>query len=362
MNKKISIVGVGKLGLCLALNLERKGYEVMGVDISQSYIDSLKDKTFVSDEESVNEFLKESKNIYFDTDLSSSLKNDIIFLIVATPSLPDGNYDHQFVDRVIDDYISLGIKDKHIVICCTTMPQYCDKIAEKVAPLGCSITYNPEFIAQGTIIRDQLRPDMVLIGQEDSDKAEEIAKIYRDLVENNPKYAIMSRTEAEITKIALNCFLTTKIAYANMVGDVVLSAGGNPDRVLEAIGSDSRIGGKYLRYGYGFGGPCFPRDNKAFGNFSEFVGVTPHISRATDESNKHHLDQQMKNLSPSEIHIFECVTYKPESTLLVESQQLSLAVKIAKKGSKVIIRERSSVIEQIKKEYGNLFEYEQRDN
>ena len=362
MNKKISIVGVGKLGLCLALNLERKGYEVIGVDVSQDYIDSLRNKTFVSDEEFVNEFLEESKNIEFTTNLSVSLKNDIIFLVVATPSLPDGNYDHQFVDKVMDDYISLGIKDKHIVICCTTMPQYCDTIAEKMSPFGCSVTYNSEFIAQGTIIRDQLRPDMVLIGQENPDKAQEIARIYEDLVENTPRYAIMSRTEAEITKIALNCFLTTKIAYANMVGDVVLSAGGDPNRVLGAIGSDSRIGGKYLRFGYGFGGPCFPRDNKAFGNFAETVGVVPHISRATDESNKHHLDQQMKNLDPSETHVFECVTYKPESTMLVESQQLALAVKLAKTGAKVKIKERSTVIEQIKKEYGNLFEYEQRDN
>lgn len=358
--KEISIVGVGKLGLCLALNLERKGFKVLGVDVSQSYVDSLNSKTFESDEDQVSSLLKSSKNILFTTDIEESLINDLIFLVVSTPSLPSGDYDHSYIDSVVEKYLNLGVRDKHLVICCTTMPGYCDTVEEKLSPLGWAVTYNPEFIAQGTIIRDQIYPDMVLIGQKDTEKAEEVSSVYESLVENEPRYAIMSRTEAEITKIALNCFLTTKIAYANMVGDVVLAAGGSPDKVLTAIGSDSRVGGKYLKYGFGFGGPCFPRDNKAFGNFSDSVGVNPYISRATDESNKHHLDQQARNLGDVDSLVFTCVTYKPESTLLVESQQLALALKLAQNGVKVKIRERSSVIDQLKNEYGETFEYEQR--
>lgn len=357
MNKKISIVGIGKLGLCLALNLEKKGFEIIGVDVSPGYVDSLNNKTFISDELGVNELLRESKNLLCTTDLSESLRNNLIFLVVATPSLPDGNYDHSYVDQVVEKYIELGATNKHLVICCTTMPGYCDTVANRLNHLGWTVSYNPEFIAQGTIIKDQLNPDLILIGQEDTAKAYEVSKVYREMVESNPRYAFMSRTEAEITKIALNCFLTTKIAYANMVGDVVLAAGGNPDIVLEAIGSDSRIGTKYLRYGYGFGGPCFPRDNRAFGNFAESVKVDPLISRATDESNSHHLDQQIRHLKEAKTRTFDCVSYKPESTILTESQQLALAVKLANQGVGVTIKERSSVIEQLKKEYGELFTY-----
>lgn len=362
MNKNISIVGVGKLGLCLALNLEKKGFNVIGVDVSQDYIDSLNRKDLESDEESVSSMLRESKNIQFTTNLEESLQNDLIFLVVATPSLSDGNYDHRYIDGVVESYLDLGVPNKHLVICCTTMPGYCSSVAEKMDKLAWTVTYNPEFIAQGTIIKDQLNPDMVLIGQENEEKAFEVAEVYKAMVENSPRYSFMSRTEAEITKIALNCFLTTKIAYANMVGDVVLAVGGNPDKVLSAIGSDTRIGSKYLRYGFGFGGPCFPRDNKAFGNFAEFSGVEPHISRATDASNRHHLYQQIRNLGQIKEYTFDCVTYKPESTILTESQQLALALELVWNGVKVTIKERPSVIEQLKTKYGEIFTYEPRNN
>jgi UDP-glucose 6-dehydrogenase len=173
----------------------------------------------------------------------------------------------------------------------------------------------------------------------------------------------MSRKEAEITKIALNCFLTTKIAYANMVGDTAIASGCDPTKILSAIGADSRIGNKYLNYGYGFGGPCFPRDNKAFGNFTQSVNVDPIISRATDKSNDHHLVQQLiqKRNSGKTKFVFNTVTYKPESTLLVQSQQLRLATLLANEGFEVTIVERETVINELKEKYGNKFIYESVD-
>lgn len=365
MNKKVSLIGVGKLGLCLGLNLEKNGIEVIGIDVSKDYVDSLTNKTFESDEAGVNELLAKSQNFKFSTDIKDALVNDLIFLVVATPSSPDGNYDHYQVDRVVDGLIKLGKNDntKHLVICCTTSPKYSDTVQEKLKDFNWNVSYNPEFIAQGTILHDQEYPDMVLIGQSDQRVANEIIEVYQQIIKSDPRYCVMGRTEAEITKIALNCFLTTKIAYANMVGDVAIAAGCRPTKILRAIGEDSRIGRKYLGYGFGFGGPCFPRDNVAFGNFAEKVGVEPFISRATDLSNAHHLEQQLKQIKaePKMVDtniVFETVSYKPASTMLVESQQLKLAISLADNGYSVVIKERQSVIEELKKTYGDKFIYE----
>ena len=123
----------------------------------------------------------------------------------------------------------------------------------------------------------------------------------------------MSTTEAEITKLSLNCFLTTKISFANMIGDLAIKSNCNPANILQSIGSDSRIGSKYLNYGYGFGGPCFPRDNVALGKYAKKIGNYYDISKATDYSNLKHLkfqaDQILKNNKNKKIK-FKYVTYK----------------------------------------------------
>jgi len=160
-----------------------------------------------------------------------------------------------------------------------------------------------------------------------------------------------------------NCFLTTKIAFANMIGDIALNSDCRPDIILNAIGSDSRVGNRYLGFGFGYGGPCFPRDNRALAIYSEDVGIRAMISIASDESNKAHLQNQVNHYirnNKEKTVQFDFVTYKPESTMLEESQQLEYAVLLAKKGYKVIINERKKVIQELKKQYGSLFEYKER--
>jgi UDP-glucose 6-dehydrogenase len=185
--------------------------------------------------------------------------------------------------------------------------------------------------------------------------------MYEDMTLNKPRIHRMSRVEAEITKIGLNCFLTTKISYANMIGDIVTKSGGNPDTVLSAIGDDTRIGDKYIKYGYGYGGPCFPRDNRVLALYAGDLGIDALISKASDNSNTSHLQFQIKQFSESNdrdkpVNLGR-VTYKPASTMLVESQQLAFAVGIANEGFKVNIEERASVIENLKETYGDLFTY-----
>lgn len=365
--KNISIIGIGKLGLCFALTLERAGYNVLGLDLDPKYVDSINNKTLVSTEPNLENYLQENKNFEATTDLEKTLSfSDVLFVVVATPSLDNGRYDHSQVDNLIGKLEKIGPfkQQKHFVVCCTTMPGYCDSIKERLAAINYTVSYNPEFIAQGTILRDQAYPDMVLIGESNPEVGEMIESVYIKHTLNQPRICRMTPLEAEITKLSLNCFLTTKIAYTNMIGDIVHKSGCRPDVVLSAIGADSRIGNKYLRYGYGYGGPCFPRDNRALAMYAEDKGVSAKINIATDESNASHLTYQVddfiKTHSKDEILIFESVTYKPDSVLLVESQQLKFALSLARNGFKVIIKERKVVINELKKEYGDIFTYEER--
>ena len=290
--------------------------------------------------------------------------SNLLFVIVATPSLESGRYDHSQIEGLVTAIKGLGYNDiqKDFIICCTTMPGYCRTVADRLEPLNYRVNYNPEFIAQGTILKDQENPDMILIGESDWEAGNIIEEVYKDHTKSNPLICRMSPTEAEITKISLNCFLTTKISFANMIGDIAISSGVDPHIILKAIGSDSRIGSKYLRYGFGYGGPCFPRDNRALAIYAKDVNSPALISIASDESNHLHLNQQIKhfieNNSVDEEVVFECVTYKPQSTMFVESQELQYAVRIAKAGYSVIIRERPTVVEEIQQTYGDLFSYE----
>ena len=352
----ISILGVGKLGLCLALNLEKKGFNIIGVDVYQNYIDSLSNKTFTTSEPLVTEYLQSSNKIKFTTDLKTALKNDILFVVVSTPSTFEWKYNHDDIENIANQLISIGKQPirKDLIINCTTFPGYCDTLQEKLKEYNYYVSYNPEFIAQGTIIRDQIMCDNVLIGEADKYAGDLIQSIYEKMVESKPIYNRMSRTESELTKLAVNCFLTTKISYANMVGDIANRLGCSSDVVLNAVGTDSRIGNKYLKPGFGFGGPCFPRDNRALAKCGEEIGVDAVISKATDEMNEKHLQYQIEdfikqNPNKEKTIKIDFVTYKKDSILLEESQQLKFAIKLKELGYKIeILDQRQEVLKQLK--------------
>jgi nucleotide sugar dehydrogenase len=352
----ISVIGTGKLGLCLALNLEKKGFNVIGVDVYQDYINSLSNKTFTTSEPFVDEYLVRANNIKFTTNLEEALQNNILFVVVRTPSTSEWKYDHTDIENIANQLIKLGKQPirKDLIINCTTFPGYCDTLQEKLKEYNYYISYNPEFIAQGTIIRDQVMCDNVLIGEADEYAGDLIQSIYKQMVESNPIYNRMTRTEAELTKLSVNCFLTTKISYANMIGDIANRLGCNADIVLRAVGTDSRIGSKYIKPGFGFGGPCFPRDNRALAKCGEELGIDAIISKATDEMNEKHLQYQIEdfikqNPSKEKTIKIDFVTYKKDSILLEESQQLKFALKLKELGYKIeILDQREEVLNQLK--------------
>lgn len=359
--QRIGIIGTGKLGICFALNAERKGFGVLAVDINPATVSAINARTMESDEPMVQEMLSRSRSISASCDIQSILTDDVdmAFLFVATPSLPNGGYDHVQVERIASQLMLAGARKKpvNLIVGSTTMPGYCDTLAERLRPFNYTVSYCPEFIAQGTIMRDQVNPDQVLIGEGSQEAGDAIEAFYRIFCDNAPVFCRMDRTSAEIAKIATNCFLTTKISFANSIGDLAIKAGADPDAILHAIGADSRIGSKYLRYGFGFGGPCFPRDNRALGKFGDDIGYELLLSKATDEVNRRHLEFQFERYAhvSDETIVFDTVTYKKDSNILEESQQLALALRLARAGRKVIVRERPSVLRILESSFPGLF-------
>lgn len=363
----IGVIGIGKLGLCFSLNAEKKGFQIIGIDNNKEYVNQLNSKSFKSIEPHVNDFLKEATHFTASDNINTLFQHPIsmIFVFVATPSLPDGSYDHQQIERITDQLIALGERETetHLIIGCTTMPGYCGQLAKKMKPYNYTVSYNPEFIAQGSIIVNQQKPDQILIGEANTFIGNEIEAFYKIFCNNTPTFCKMDPLSAEIAKIATNCFLTTKISFANSVGDLAIKTGADKDKILAAIGADSRIGSKYLQYGFGFGGPCFPRDNRALGKFADDNQYNLLISKATDEVNKMHLDFQFQyylaKYNEESTIIFEGVAYKQDTILIEESQKLLLAVKLALSGRKVLIKDRIEVINQVEELYPSLFNFEE---
>jgi len=345
MNNKVAIIGVGKLGLCLGLNIARAGYSVVGVDKNEHYINQLKSKSFISDEPFVEDFLNKTDNISFTTSIKQAIEADIIFAVVPTPSTVEWKYDHQYIEDVVEELIKLGPQKnrKEFVVNCTTFPGYTSELQKRLVDYNYYVSYNPEFIAQGSIIQDQLNADQVLIGEYDKLAGDRIQKVYSTFMKKVPSYSRMSVTEAEITKLAVNCFLTTKISYANMIGDIARKYQCDESKILNSIGSDSRIGNKYLNYGFGFGGPCFPRDNRALIKCAEEVGLKAPIASATDKMNKLHLEFQIEeytnNYPVGSTVNLDYITYKKGSSIVEESQRLLFASRLKELGYKIKVQE-----------------------
>jgi len=366
----ISIIGLGRLGLCTALVLDRAGYKVLGVDIFPEYCAQINNKTFNSHEPNVSAYLKESKNLRATTSIDEALAfSQLIIILVDTPTgVAEKSYDHSKLGRVLNQINDRQVKNKHVVIGCTVLPGYIANVGRFLLKdcENTTLSYNPEFIAQGSILRDFVNPDMVLIGQANEEVGNLLENIYRSFCQSKPNFSRMSPESAEITKLAINCFITMKISYSNMIGDIAdRTPGAEKFDVLKAVGADSRVGGKCLKPGYGFGGPCFPRDNRALGWYAKSVGVEPLLGLATDQYNKFHANLMIKEMldQNKELYVFENVAYKDDCPvpIIEESQKLIVAKGLSQAGKKVLIKDRGFIISEVMKEYGNAFQYEITD-
>jgi len=383
--KNITVIGIGKLGLGFALLLERSGYNVLGVDIFPDYVTRINEKTIHFDEPGYNELLQKSENLKATTDLKEGLHHsDIIFIIVQTPNGGGSRfYDHTILSNLLERINKLKPENKHLIIGCTVMPNYIQDIGKQLIDQcsNATLSYNPEFVAQGDIVRGFENPDIILVGTESESLKPVLREIYDRMTNNEPKFCFMKPTEAEIVKISLNGFITTKISFANMISDLCDTLP-NVDKstVLNAVGSDSRIGTKYFRPGTSFGGPCFPRDTRALKQLMDQNGIQSNLLQATTEYNNQHVLFQTEQLlshdktisenmaklltcdttNDSQI-IFSNVCYKDNSKIPIieESAKLKIAERVVKHHNKsVTIKDVEPIINEVKKEFGSLFTYE----
>jgi nucleotide sugar dehydrogenase len=360
---KIGVIGAGRLGICFALLCEKAGYEVLVSDIRSDYVADLNNKKIKTNEPEVEYLLGQSKNLKATNDNREVIREcGLIYTLVPTPSCEDGAYDVTAVDRVVDDIVEemkIANDIKNFVVGCTVNPGDCDKFAEKL-PDSVNIFYNPEFIAQGSIVNDLQNADMVLLGHSHSKDLDSVIKdiqtLYKKIQTTRAIVCSMSLKAAEITKIAVNCFLTTKISYANMLGDVLHRAGCGSEvtTVLGAIGTDERIGRKYLNWGVGYGGPCLPRDNRAFGSFLEKLGgfhPRHNLGYVTDGINGDHgrfLVEYWEEMNTSNTPFyFDYISYKKGTDILTESQQFRLCTDLLEKGHRVYIHDDKQVTNQV---------------
>ena len=377
---KIGVIGAGRLGICFALLCEEAGYEVLVSDVREDYVDALNKGEIVTNEPEVENLLKRAKNFRATSDNREVIRQcDFIYTLVPTPSNDDGSYDVSAVWSVVNDFkeeMSLANYTKNFIVGCTTNPGDCDAFIEEL-PSSVKVFYNPEFIAQGSIVNDLRHADMVLLGYDvrfgsDDSIVDKITRLYEKIQVTRAIVSPMSLKAAEITKIAVNCFLTTKISYANMLGDTLHRAGcdGEIVSVLSAIGTDSRIGRKYLNWGVGYGGPCLPRDNRAFAAFAQNLGMEYNLGYVTDGINNEHADficSYWEKMNP-ECHpfYFDYITYKKGTDILEESQQYRLCLDLLERGHYVYIRNDSRVTPQVERDlskYGEKVKFvDSKDN
>lgn len=364
MAENISVFGVGRLGLTYALNLANAGHQVLGIDLNSEYIDSLNQKTLRVGEPGINEMLREAQNFRATTSLQEGLEFADIYLVVISTTIGTEGYNFDALNAFLTDVNKHKISNKHIIIHSTLFPGYIENTARLLLAdcTNLTLSYNPPFIAQGEIIRGLVTPDMILIGQASQEAGDLIESLHLSFCKNKPHIARMSVESAEIAKLALNCYVTGKIAFANLVGDIAdKTPGASKHDILRAIGCDSRIGSKYLMPGYGFGGPCFVRDNRALADYADLIGIEPLTFRATDAANEQHaqfMAKQFLDLGLAE-YTFDDVSYKPGCPvkIIYASQKLAVAKLIAEQGRRVTIVDDLEVVKEVKAIYGELFTY-----
>jgi UDPglucose 6-dehydrogenase len=358
--KAVSVVGLGKLGLCMAACFAKK-YKVIGIDIDSKKVNMISQGQNPVQETGLTKLLlKNKKNIRLTTDYKEAILNsEVTFIVVATPSEADGSFSNEQLEESLRE-IGLILKDKKqrhlVVITSTVMPGTTEHVAKfileeksgKICGKGFGLAYNPEFIALGSVIHDFLNPDFILIGETNKEDGRILENIYLKVCENKPRFARMNAVSAEIAKISLNCYITMKITYANSLASIcekVCSA--DAHIITSSIGLDSRIGQKYLKPGLGYGGPCFPRDNVAFSAFARKLGEKAKLAETVDEVNRdqiRRIENLVKKLIVKNKKVKEKVligvlglSYKPHTAIIEDSQAVDIVELLINEGYKIIV-------------------------
>jgi UDPglucose 6-dehydrogenase len=350
----ISVIGLGKLGTPLAAVLASRGFDVIAVDRNARFVATLRAGRAPVAEPGVAELLSQPGiRLTATSDIDAAIeRSEVTFVVVSTPSGPDGSFSNtQVISAVRDIGSTLRRKDRDhlVVIASTVMPgatggpiqDALEAAAGRRVGDRLALCYSPQFIALGSVVRDMLNPDFVLIGESDRNAGDTLEAIYRIVCDTQPPIRRMNFVNAELTKIALNSFVTTKISFANMVSEICdRLPGADAATVTAALGQDSRIGPKYLSPALGFGGPCFPRDKSAFASAARHVGVHADIAEATDTINRRQVARTcalVRSVLPHGTVGVLGLAYKAGTPVIEASQGVMIAAMLSDAGYRVLV-------------------------
>ncbi|HEY0552577.1 MAG TPA: nucleotide sugar dehydrogenase [Verrucomicrobiae bacterium] len=355
--QNVSVFGLGKLGACIAATFAARGFHVVGIDIDAEKVNRVNAGLPPVEEPLLAETIASSRaHLRATLDVREAVATDVSFFIPPSPSLPDGSFSNEFLLKAMQPLAKAvrdaGKKGHLFVSSSTTTPNACDSVLipmlEKETGWKCGpdfgFCYNPEFIALGNVINGLLDPDMVLIGESHAEYGEALAAAYKKYNRNQPHIARMSIISAELTKISLNSYITLKISFTNqlrMIAEQFPKA--DIHAMLDALGSDTRIGKKYLRAGLSYGGPCFPRDNRLLAYAARQVGLQAPLAEATDcvnELTKEKLLERVeKSITKQDTVVVLGLSYKPDTYITEESAGLYLAQNLKRRGYKVLVHD-----------------------
>jgi UDPglucose 6-dehydrogenase len=348
-------MGLGKLGSPLAACFAASGFRVVGVDVDAKKVEAINAGIAPVAEPGLAELIGETEGRLSATmDSNAAVRgSEATFVVVSTPSEPSGGFSLRYVLPTIEA-IGKTLRTKSgfhlVVLTSTVMPgstggevrEVLERASGKTCGQHFGLCYSPEFIALGTVIRDFYFPDFLLIGESDEKSGEMLAEIYRRTCKNSPFVARMNFINAEITKLAVNTYITTKISYANMIARLCEKLpGADANVVTNALGLDSRIGPRYLKGAVSYGGPCFPRDNRALAALAAGVGASSGLAEATDLFNR----AQIKSLAAVVKRHYSGdgaigvlgIAYKPDTDVVEESFGLLLAQELAAANFPVVV-------------------------
>ncbi len=354
MGAKVSVIGLGKLGCPLAACFAANGGEVVGVDMEQRAVDAVNQGKAPTVETGLQDLMNQlTGNLRATQDFVDAVTStDVTFVVVPTPSGEDGTFINDYVVAACRS-IGQGLKEKssyHVVtIVSTVMPgstggvirQALEEASGKTCGVDFGLCYSPAFVALGSVIRNFLRPDYLLIGESDPKAGETLEQFYQGMCDDEPRAERMSFVNAELTKLATNAFVSTKITFGNMMAQLCEHLpGADVDIVTSALGMDSRIGVKYLKGGIGYGGPCLDRDNVALVAMAGNIGSEAILAEATDRANRLEVSRlvdiiKSKRDTSNTVGVLG-LSYKPDTNVIDASQGVLLAQALGKEGYPVV--------------------------
>jgi len=368
---KISVIGLGFVGLALAVINAKKGFETIGIDSDKEKLKNLRKGIADFYEPNLSKLLKESmkgNKISFSDDFNNILKTDITFITVGTPSTKEGRIDLTSLKKVISDlYNVLKNKSKNhlIVIKSTVVPTTTSQIVvPKMKNLkNVSVAVNPEFLREGNALNDLLKPHLIVIGCENDKGCKALENYYQQFYKIMPELLKTGNTTAEMIKYSNNAFLATKISFINSIANVCQKLPlVDVNTIAYAIGKDPRIGSQFLQAGPGFGGSCLPKDLSALIQFTEKYHDLNGFFKAVENVNKLRLNQviqmlkSMKLLNSKKTISVLGLSFKKNTDDLREATSIKLVKSLLKKGIQLRVHD-PMAMENFQKFFNNKISY-----